>query len=72
MKKWIFLLITLVLLANLAVVGVGCKGKEEPKPAPKEEVKPPETPAPAAPAGTPAAPAPEGTAAPAAPEATKK
>ncbi len=63
MKKWLFLLIALVLLVNLAVVGVGCKAKEEPKPTPKEEVKPPETPAPPAPAATPA---------PGAPEATKK
>jgi hypothetical protein len=64
MKKWIFLFVAMVMVANLAIVGMGCSKKEEPKPQPKAE-KPAAAPA-AAPAGT--APAP----APAAPEATKK
>ena len=69
MKKWVYLFIAMVMVANLAIVGMGCKGKEAPKPEPKAEkpaeAKPAEAPAPAAPAGTPAP-------APAAPEATKK
>ncbi len=65
MKKWIFLLLALVLVVNFAFMAVGCKSKAPEKPAVKEEAKPPEAPAPAAPAGT-AAPAP------AAPAATGK
>lgn len=65
MKKWIFLLLAMVFVINLAAMGIGCKAKEAPKPAAKEEVKPAEAPAPAAPAGTPAP-------APAAPAATPK
>jgi hypothetical protein len=67
MRKWIMLLLALVMVVNLAVLAVGCGGeKKAEKPAPekaKEEAKPAEAPAPAAPAATPA---------PAAPEATKK
>ena len=63
MKKWIFLLLALVFVINLAAMGVGCKAKAPEKPAVKEEAKPAEAPAPPAPAATPA---------PAAPEATKK
>jgi hypothetical protein len=63
MKKWIYLLLAMVLVINLGFIGAGCKAKEE--------TKPPEAPAPAAPAPeatpAPAAPAPEGTPAPAAP-----
>ena len=63
MKKWIFLLLALVLVINLASMAIGCKPKEAEKPKPpaaKEEAKPPETPAPPAPAATPApAPPPE-------------
>ena len=72
MKKWIFLLLAMVLVINIAAMGIGCKAKEAPKPAAKEEAKPAEAPAPAAPAATPAPAAPAGTPAPAAPEATKK
>ena len=67
MKKWIYLLLAMVLVINVVAMAVGCSSKAPEKPAAKEEVKPPEAPAPAAPAAT-AAPAP----APAAPEATKK
>jgi hypothetical protein len=65
MRKWIMLLLALVMVVNLAVLAVGCGGeKKAEKPAPaKQEPKPAEAPAPAAPAATPA---------PAAPEATKK
>ena len=63
MKKWIFLLLALVLVINFAVMGVGCKAKAPETPPAKEEAKPAEAPAP---------PAPEATPAPAAPEATKK
>jgi len=64
MRKWIMLLLALVMVVNLAVLAVGCGGeKKAEKPAVKEEPKPAEAPAPAAPAATPA---------PAAPEATKK
>ena len=66
MKKWIFLFVAMLMVINLAFVGIGCKGKEAPKPAPKAE-KPAEAPAPA-----PAAPAGTAAPAPAAPEATKK
>jgi hypothetical protein len=51
MKKWLFLLMAMVLMINLAAIGIGCKAKEAPKPAATEEVKPAE-----APAQTPAAP----------------
>jgi hypothetical protein len=63
MKKWILLFLAMVLVINIAAMGIGCKAKEAPKPAAKEEAKPPEA-APPAPATT-AAPAP-------APEAPKK
>jgi hypothetical protein len=63
MKKWIFLLLAMVLVINLVSFGIGCKSKAPEKPAVKEEAKPAEAPAPAAPAATPA---------PAAPAATKK
>lgn len=66
MKKWIFLLLAVVMVVNFAFMAVGCKSKAPEKPAVKEEAKPPEAPAPPAPAGT-AAPA-----APAAPAATGK
>jgi hypothetical protein len=65
MKKWILLLLALVLVINFAVMGMGCKPKAPEKPAAKEEVKPAEAPAPPAPAATPAP-------APAAPAATPK
>ena len=55
MKKWIFLFLAMVLVINIAAMGIGCSKKEPPKPAAKEEMKPPEPAAPAAPA----APAPE-------------
>jgi hypothetical protein len=55
----------MVLVINLALVGIGCKAKAPEKPAVKEEVKPAEAPAPPAPAATPAP-------APAKPEATPK
>jgi len=51
MKKWIFLLLALVMVINLAAMGVGCKSKAPEQPAVKtEEQKPAEAPAPAAPA----------------------
>jgi len=50
MKKWIFLVLALVLMINLTAMGIGCKAKEPEKPAVKEEQNPPETPAPAPPA----------------------
>ncbi len=74
MKKWIFLLLGLVLVANLVFAGIGCKGKEEP-PKPAETPAPPAaapTPAPAAPEGTPAPGAPAATPGPAAPAGTTK
>ncbi|HJX60843.1 MAG TPA: hypothetical protein VJ462_06100 [Thermodesulfobacteriota bacterium] len=49
MKKWILLLLALVLVINLAAMGMACKPKAPEKPAAKEEVKPAEAPAPAAP-----------------------
>jgi len=58
MKKWIFLLLALVMVINVAVMGIGCSKKPEAPPA-KEEVKPAEAPAPAAPAAPPAPAAPE-------------
>ena len=58
MRKWIFLMLALVLVINFAVMGIGCKSKAPEKPAVKEEAKPAEAPAPPAPAATPA-PAPE-------------
>ena len=51
MRRWIFLFIAMVLVCNLLALSIGCKGKEAPKPAANEEVKPAE-----APATTPAAP----------------
>jgi len=42
MRRWIFLLIAIIFAANIVAIGVGCKGKEAPKPAAKEEVKPEE------------------------------
>ena len=56
MKKWIYLVLALVLVGNLSVVGIGCKAKEPEKPAVKEEQKPPEK-APEAPPAQPAPPA---------------
>ncbi len=50
MKKWIFLLLALVMVINLASMGIGCKAKAPEQPAVKEEPKPAEAPAPAAPA----------------------
>jgi len=53
MRKWVFLLLALVLAINFVTVGIGCKAKapekpkEEAKPA---EAKPAEAPPPAAPA----------------------
>jgi len=49
MKKWIFFVLALVLMINLAAMGIGCKAKESEKPAVTEEQKPPEAPAPAPP-----------------------
>jgi len=60
MKKWIFLLLALVMVINVAVMGIGCSKKPEAPPA-KEEAKPAEAPAPAAPAETPAPAAPAAT-----------
>jgi len=45
MKKWIFLFLALVLVINIASMGIGCKAKEAPKAAAKEETKPAEGPA---------------------------
>ena len=65
MKKWIFLLLALVLVINLASMAIGCKPKAPEKPAEKpaakaEEAKPAEAPAPPAAPATPApAPPPE-------------
>jgi hypothetical protein len=50
MRKWILLLLGLVMMINLTIMGIGCKSKEPEKPAIKEEAKPPEAPAPAPPA----------------------
>ena len=61
MKKWILLLLALVLVINVAMMGVGCKAKPPAAPPAKEEAKPAETPAPAAPAATPAPAAPAAT-----------
>ena len=44
MKKWILLFFALVLVVNIAAVGIGCKAKAPEKPAVKEEVKPAEAP----------------------------
>jgi hypothetical protein len=49
----------MVLVINIAFIGIGCKAKEAPKPAAKEEVKPAEAPAPPAPAAEPEKPAAE-------------
>jgi hypothetical protein len=49
MKKWILLFFALVLVVNIAAVGIGCKAKAPEKPAVKEEPKPAEAPPPAAP-----------------------
>ena len=65
MRKWIMLVLAMVLVINLFALVVGCGSKAPEKP--KEAAKPAEAPAPAAPAPA-ATPAP----APAAPEATKK
>jgi hypothetical protein len=43
MKKWFFLFLALVLVISIASMGIGCKGKEAPKSAAKEEAKPAET-----------------------------
>ena len=50
MKKWIFLFLAMVLVFNLALMGIGCKAKAPEQPVVKEEAKPAEAPAPAAPA----------------------
>jgi hypothetical protein len=63
MRRWIFLLLAMLLVINLISMGVGCQSKAPEQP--KEEVKPAEAPAPAAPEATPAP-------APAAPEAAPK
>jgi len=49
MKKWFFLFLAMVFAINIASMGIGCKAKETPKPAAKEEVKPAEAPAPPVP-----------------------
>jgi len=49
MKKWFFLFLALVLVINIASMEIGCKAKEAPKSAAKEEAKPAEAPAPPAP-----------------------
>ncbi len=59
MKKWIYLLLAMVLVVNVVAMGIGCKAKAPEKPVVKEEAKPAEAPAPPAPAAPPAAPAPE-------------
>ena len=48
MKKWIVLFGALVLLMGIASIGMGCKGKEEPKPEAQEQATPAEAPKPAA------------------------
>jgi len=58
MRKWVLLLLALVLVVNLAAMGMACKPKAPEKPAAKGEVKPAEAPAPAPPAATPAPAAP--------------
>ena len=45
MNKWFFLFLALVLVINIASMGIGCKAKEAPKAAAKEETKPAEGPA---------------------------
>ena len=47
MKKRILLFLALVLLISIASMGIGCKGKETPKPATQEQVQPAEAPKPA-------------------------
>ncbi len=55
MRKWILLFFALVLVINLAAMGIGCKAKEPEKPAVKEAPEPPEAkPAEAPPAEKPA------------------
>jgi len=49
MKKCFFLFLALVLVINIASMEIGCKAKEAPKSAAKEEAKPAEAPAPPAP-----------------------
>lgn len=44
MRKWILLFFAMVLVVNLAAVGVGCKAKAPEKPEVKEEAKPAEAP----------------------------
>ena len=46
MKKWFSLFLAMFFAINIASMGIGCKAKETPKPAAKEEVKPAEAPAP--------------------------
>ncbi len=48
MKKWILLILALFLLISIASIGIGCKGKEAPKPAAEEVAKPAEAPSPPA------------------------
>jgi hypothetical protein len=59
MRKWILLLLALVLVINFVVMGVGCKAKAPETPPAKEEVKPSEAPAPPATEAAPAEKAPE-------------
>ncbi|MCX8118283.1 MAG: hypothetical protein N3G78_10160 [Desulfobacterota bacterium] len=47
MRKWVLLFFAMVLVVNLAAMGIGCKAKAPEKPAVKEEAKPAEAPAPA-------------------------
>ena len=48
MKKWLLLFVALVFLISIGSIGIGCKGKETPKPTTQEEAKPAEPPKPAA------------------------
>jgi uncharacterized protein (TIGR02246 family) len=50
MKKWFSLFLAMFFAINIASMGIGCKAKETPKPAAKEEAKPAEAPAPPVPA----------------------
>lgn len=55
MRKWVLLFFAMVLVVNLAAMGIGCKAKAPEKPAVKEEAKPAEAPAPEKPAEAPPA-----------------
>ncbi len=60
MRKWILIFFAMVLVVNLAAMGIGCKAKEPEKPAvqeapkPAEEAKPAEAPPAEKPAEKPA------------------